>query len=212
MRQMPVRRKSLSNPKAATEASREKRCIASGEVKDEAELIRLVIGPGDEVFPDIAAKLPGRGIWVSANRGAVEMAAKKGLFNRSAGRAVKVPAGLADMIEAQLAARALSLLGLARRAGEVALGFDAARIALKAGRPAWRFEALDGAEDGRTKLDRLAEAAWGNVPVVDCFTAEQLGEALGRGSVVHGVLTGGSQVRAFGVTMGKLEGFRSPVA
>ncbi|WP_339738699.1 RNA-binding protein [uncultured Maricaulis sp.] len=184
--------------------------MASGEVKDEAELIRLVIGPGDEVFPDIAAKLPGRGIWVSADRASVDTAARKGLFNRSAGRAVKVPDGLADMIEAQLAARALSLLGLARRAGEVALGFDAARIALKAGRPAWRIEAVDGAEDGRVKLDRLAQAAWGDIPVAGGFTAEQLGEALGRGTVVHGVLTGGSQVRAFGVTMRKLEGFRPP--
>ncbi len=191
-------------------ADREKRCIATGEVKDEAELIRLVIGPGDEVFPDVAAKLPGRGIWVSADREAVEKAAKKGLFNRSAGRAVKVPDGLADLIEAQLEARALSLLGLARRAGAVALGFDAARIALKAGRPAWRIEALDGAEDGRTKLDRLAQAAWGEIPVASGFTAEQLGEALGRGTVVHGVLTGGSQARAFGVTMGKLHGFRPP--
>ena len=164
------------------------------------------------MFPDIAAKLPGRGIWVSADRNSVDTAAKKGLFNRSAGRAVKVPDGLADLIEAQLEARALSLLGLARRAGAVALGFDAARIALKAGKPAWRLEALDGAEDGRTKLDRLAQAAWGEIPVASGFTAEQLGEALGRGSVVHGVLTGGSQARAFGVTMGKLHGFRPPAS
>lgn len=210
---MPTRRnRRLSNPKAATQATREKRCIFSGEVKDEAELIRLVVGPGDEVFPDIAAKLPGRGIWVSADRIAVETAARKGLFNRSAGRAVKIPDGLADIIEAQLTARALSLLGLARRAGAVALGFDAARIALKAGRPAWRIEAIDGAEDGRTKLDRLTQAAWGEIPVAGGFTAEQLGEALGRGSVVHGVLTGGAQVRAFGVTMGKLQGFRPPAS
>ncbi|WP_417467969.1 RNA-binding protein [Maricaulis sp.] len=206
------RNRRLTNPKAATQAIREKRCIASGAVRDEAELIRLVVGPGDEVFPDIAAKLPGRGIWISADRASVELAARKGLFNRSAGRAVKVPGGLADMIEAQLAARALSLLGLARRAGEVALGFDAARIALKAGRPAWRIEAVDGAEDGRVKLDRLTEAAWGDVPVAGGFTAEQLGEALGRGTVVHGVLTGGSQVRAFGVTIGKLDGFRPPAS
>lgn len=187
---------------------RERRCIASGEVREEADLLRFAIGPDDELVPDIAAKLPGRGIWVSADRGSVEKAASKGLFNRGAGRAVKVPEGLSDCLEALLEARALSLLGLARRAGDLALGFDASKLALKAGKPAWRIEASDGALDGRGKLDRLCEAAWGNVPVAACFSAEQLGLALGRGPVVHAVLNEGSHSRSFGVNLRKLSGFR----
>jgi hypothetical protein len=158
--------------------------------------------------PDVAAKLPGRGIWISADRAAIEMAAKKGLFNRSAGRAVCVPDGLADRFEALLEARGLSLLGLARKAGDLALGNDAARLALKAQRPAWRIEASDGTAEGRRKLDGLTAAAWGEIEVAGCFTAEQLGAALGRGPIVHGVLAGGSQARAFGITMRKLSGFR----
>ena len=158
--------------------------------------------------PDLAAKLPGRGVWVSADRASIEKALKKGLFNRAAGKAVTAPADLVDRIEAGLEARALSLLGLARRAGELAVGFDAARLSLKAGRPAWRVEARDGAADGRGKLDRLARAAWDTVPVAGCFSAEALGGALGRAGVVHAVLEPGPQARAFDETMRKLSGFR----
>jgi predicted RNA-binding protein YlxR (DUF448 family) len=180
----------------------------SGEVKQDDDLLRLAVSPTDELVPDVAAKLPGRGIWVSANRTAIDLAAKKGLFNRAAGRAVNVPEGLSDRFEALLEARALSLLGLARRAGDLALGYDAARLALKAGKPAWRIEASDGAADGRGKLDRLTKAAWGDVPTALCFDAEQLGVALGRGPVVHAVLAEGAQSRSFGTTLGKLSGFR----
>jgi predicted RNA-binding protein YlxR (DUF448 family) len=177
-------------------------------VKAEAELIRLAIAPDGALLPDVSAKLPGRGIWVSADRAAVERALKKGLFNRTAGMAVDAPSDLAARIEAALEARALSLLGLARRAGELAVGFDAARLALKAGRPAWRIEAADGAADGRGKLDRLAKAAWGAVPVAGCFGADALGSALGRSGVVHAVLAPGAQARGLGETLVKLSGFR----
>lgn len=182
--------------------------MSSGEARQEEDLLRIAIGPGDVLVPDVAAKLPGRGIWVSADREAIERAVARKAFHRSAGRKVEVPEGLADQFEALLEARALNLLGLARRAGTLALGFDAARLALKAGRPAWRIEASDGAADGRGKLDRLTAAAWGDVPVAACFSAEQLGTALGRGSIVHGVLSNGAQSAAFDVTMRKLSGFR----
>lgn len=207
-RRLPRRSKRLSNPAAVTRAGRERRCVVSGEVRPESDLLRLAIGPDGMLVPDIGAKLPGRGIWVSADRGSVERAVEKRMFNRSAGRAITVPEGLADLFQSLLEQRALSLLGLARKAGDLALGFDAARLALKAGKPAWRVEASDGAADGRTKLDRLTRAAWGEVPVAACFSAGELGEATGRGSVVHGVLADGAQAPAFDVTMRKLSGFR----
>ena len=79
------------SPKAAShaaaslaEANRERRDIVTGEVMDEALLIRFVAGPGGEVTPDLARKLPGRGIWVAADRVSVATAARKGLFSRAA--------------------------------------------------------------------------------------------------------------------------------
>ncbi len=182
--------------------------MASGEVRDEAALIRMALGPGQQLVPDLAAKLPGRGAWVSAQRDLIEKAVKKSAFNRAFGCPVTMPEDLPGLIEAQLVERALSLLGLARRSGDLALGYDAVRLALKVGKPAWRIEASDGAEDGRSKLDRLAFAAWGDVPVAGCFTAEAIGIATGRSPVVHASMSVGSQARAFTTVMGKLSGFR----
>ncbi|WP_421924467.1 RNA-binding protein [Maricaulis maris] len=201
-----MRRRRLTNPRASL--SRERRCVASGEVRDEAELVRMALGPGQQLVPDLAAKLPGRGAWVSAQRELIEKAVKKSAFNRAFGCPVTMPEDLPGLIEGQLVERALNLLGLARRSGDLALGYDAVRLALKAGKPAWRIEASDGAEDGRSKLDRLAFAAWGDVPVAGCFTAEAIGVATGRSPVVHASMSRGSQARAFTTVMGKLSGFR----
>ncbi|WP_075190311.1 RNA-binding protein [Maricaulis sp. W15] len=196
----------MTSPRASQ--SRERRCVATGEVREEADLIRMALGPGDQLVPDLAAKLPGRGAWVSAERTLIEKAVKKSAFNRAFGCPVKMPDDLPGLIEGQLVERALSLLGLARRSGDLAVGYDAVRLALKAAKPAWRIEASDGAEDGRSKLDRLAFAAWGDVPVAGCFTAEAIGDATGRGPVVHASMSKGSQARAFTTVMGKLSGFR----
>ncbi len=189
-------------------AARERRCAASGETRPEAALIRIAISPDGEAVPDLAADLPGRGVWVSADRASVERAVKRDAFSRSARTKVSAPDGLADRIEAQLSARALSLLGLARRAGQVAAGETKAREALKAARPAWLIEAADGGADGRGKMLALARAAWGEAPLAGCFTAAELGAALGREQTVHAVLAEGGLAARFGAEMRRLAGFR----
>jgi uncharacterized protein len=188
---------------------RERRCVATGEVGEEADLIRIALGPDNVIVPDLAARLPGRGAWVGARKALVEQAVKKKAFNRAFGAPVVVPDDFAGQIEALLAQRALNLIGLARRAGELAAGQDAVRLAVKAARPAWRIEASDAARDGRSKLDRLTFAAWGDdVPVAGCFLAEDIGQAIGRGPTVHASMAEGSQARAFSTVMRKLSGFR----
>src|ERR1700722_15220998 len=106
------------------EASRQRRDLVSGEVMDEARLIRFVAGPGGVVVPDLARKLPGRGLWVAANRAAVETAARKGGFSRSAKTKLSAPADLAEQVDRLLAKRVLDGLGLARRAGDLTSGFE----------------------------------------------------------------------------------------
>src|SRR4051812_17343271 len=104
--------------------TRERRCIVTGEVLPEARLLRFVVGPEGEIVPDVAAKLPGRGLWVRAERSAIAQAAAKRLFAKAAKAPVKLDAGLPDRAEACLVERMLAYLGLARRAGELLLGFD----------------------------------------------------------------------------------------
>ncbi|MGB9646666.1 MAG: DUF448 domain-containing protein, partial [Stellaceae bacterium] len=39
--------------------------MATGEIVDRARLLRFVVGPGGEIVPDVAANLPGRGLWLT---------------------------------------------------------------------------------------------------------------------------------------------------
>src|SRR5882724_11710040 len=43
-------------------------CIVTGEEGTPERMIRFVVGPQGEVVPDLARKLPGRGLWVRAGR------------------------------------------------------------------------------------------------------------------------------------------------
>ena len=121
-------------PATHAQASRQRRDIVSGEVMEEARLIRFVAGPDGGVVPDLARKLPGRGMWVAADRDAVMQAAKKGLFARSAKAPIRAPADLADEVARLLRARLLAALGLARRAGDLTSGFEKVSSAIASGK------------------------------------------------------------------------------
>src|SRR3712207_3854865 len=97
-------------PETLAEAARERRDIVSGEVAPEARLIRFVPGPQGEVVPDLARKLPGRGLWVAADRASVAAAVKKNAFARAAKAPLKPSGDLPDIVERLLARRCLDLL------------------------------------------------------------------------------------------------------
>ena len=173
------------------QASRERRDIVSGEVMEEARLLRFVASPDGVVTPDLARKLPGRGLWVGADRASVTTAAKKGLFSRAAKTKLTVAPDLADQVERLLTRRLLDGLGLARRAGELTSGFEKVLSALRGGKVAWLVEASDGAEDGRRKLLNLARHLTPEPGVMGLFSSEELGLALGAENVIHSAFLAG---------------------
>lgn len=191
---------------------RERKCIATGAVLPEAELVRFAVGPDGVITPDVAAKLPGRGVWVGATRQNLELAAKKGGFARSLKGPVKVPEGLADQTETLLARRCLDHIGLMRRAGALASGFDQVEAAIRAGKAYILIEAADGAEDGREKLLKLFAGLWNRpAPVVGCYNAAELGMALGRDRVIHACVLQERMAQGWAAEIGRLSGFRSIV-
>jgi predicted RNA-binding protein YlxR (DUF448 family) len=187
---------------------RERKDLVTGQVMDEACLIRFVPGPDGEVVPDLGRKLPGRGLWVEADRQAVDMASKKGLFARAAKASVKAPADLSDRIEALLMRRCLDQLGLARREGVLISGFEKCHQALKAGRAAWLIEASDGSEDGRTKLLGAVQKSESGVQVCGLFSSSDLGLALGLENAIHHVLPVGRRAERWAFEARRLAGFR----
>jgi hypothetical protein len=181
-----------------------RRCIVSGQVLPIERLIRFVVGPDGQVVPDVEARLPGRGLWLSARRDMVNTAAAKSLFAKAFRRKVAVPGDLGERIEALLLRRCIERIGLARRAGQAVCGFEKVRGELKAGRGKVLLAAADGAADGRDKVRALAPS----LPLVAVFTGHELGAAFGRDRAVHVLLTAGRLAEAVLVDAARLAGFR----
>ena len=196
----PARRHDLTEDETATT----RRCLVTGEVRPKAGLIRFVVSPEGAIVPDVAERLPGRGLWLTARRDIVRTAVAKRLFGRAARRPVIVDDALADRVEALLVARCRDLIGLARRAGEAAMGFVKVERMLAAGVTGLLLGAADGARDGRVKLKALAPA----MPERAELTAVELGAAFGRDGVVHVALREGRLAAALARELDRLKGFR----
>lgn len=182
-----------------------RRCLVTGAVLPKATLVRFVLGPDAEIVPDVAGKLPGRGLWLTARRDIVAEAAGKRVFARAAKAPAVVSAGLEDRVEALLAQRCIEILGLARRAGLAWAGFVRVRNALAEGKAAVLVSAIEAAAEGREKLAASAP----ELPRVACLTGRELGAAFGREQVVHAALGKGRLADLFVAEARRLRGFRA---
>ena len=165
-----------------------RRCIVTRQALEKPAMIRFVIDPEGRVTPDLKERLPGRGLWVTATRGALDQAVARHAFSKAAKQSVKVAPDLAERV-AELAKREVAeLLGLARKSGQLVAGFEKVEAALRAGKVRVLVAASDGAEDGRGKLARLAGSG---VEICAPLTAAELAQALGREHAVHAAIKAG---------------------
>jgi len=192
-----------------------RRCVATGVVQPKDGMIRFVIAPDGEVVPDLEERLPGRGLWLCADRAALDKALAKNLFSKAARRAVRTPADLAERLERLLARRCLDSVGLGRRAGQALAGYEKVREALKTNRvgragppPGLLLEAADGSPDQRGKLTALAPG----LPIIDLFESADLAAALGRDHAVHAVLASGRLADGLARDAARLKGIKGSVA
>lgn len=157
-----------------------RRCAVTRERLPKERMIRFVIGPDRTVVPDLAATLPGRGIWLSARGDVVETATTRGAFAKAARGSVILPPDLRSGLQAALARRVADHLGLARRAGQAVAGFARAREWLAVGRAALVVQARDGSLEERQRF----LGGWDG-PVVAPLDAGRMGAVFGRQHVVH---------------------------
>ncbi len=190
------------------QVARERRDIVSGDVMDETRLLRFVAAPDGSVTPDLARRLPGRGLWVRADRASIEMAARKGLFSRAAKARLVAPADLADQVERQFLTRLLASLGLARKAGELTTGFEKVQSAVITGKAAWLIEATDGAPDGRRKMLAGFRKSPRPPRLAALFTGDELSLALGLENVIHTAFLVGRGADRWTLDVERLAGFR----
>jgi hypothetical protein len=188
-------------------------------------MIRFVVGPDRQIVPDLAARLPGRGIWLSASSDVLEFGGtlegvdrqkeRQGdggyrhlvrAFARAARGPVSVPRDLCFLLQAALTRRIGECLGLARRAGQAVAGYEKAREALRIGRYRLVLQASDGSEAERS---RFLSGVGPDLRVIDPLPGEALGRVFGRDYVVHVAVAPGKLAESLVVEAGRLAGLKN---
>ena len=187
-------------------------CIVTRRQSEPDELIRFVVGPDSAVVPDIKRNLPGRGCWVTADRVHVDKAAGKGFFARAFKKEVAVPLDLGGMVDTVLAKSALGALGLARKAGAVALGATKVEASVRSGSAVLVLHAAEASEDGLRKITQArratAYAGGPHIPAYKLFSEAELGLALGGTNVIHAAVLAGDAGKAVQKRMAALDRYR----
>jgi predicted RNA-binding protein YlxR (DUF448 family) len=194
-------------------AGAERFCALTRSLLPVSAMIRFVVGPAGEAVPDVKRKLPGRGIWISATRVAVEEAVKRNIFARGFKREMKVSGALADETDRLLVRAALDALAMAGKAGAVIGGFAKVEAALGNNEVLALIHAANGAEDGKRKLMQAFRRARteesGEIDVISIFDGTELDLALNRPNVVHAALLAGPGSETFLARVKRLQRFRS---
>jgi uncharacterized protein len=189
----------------------ERTCIATRDVRPIAELIRFAVSPDGVLTPDIKGKLPGRGVWVTGVRPAVEEALRRKAFTRSLKMPVTTPDGLVDLVERLLRDDARQFLSIANKAGLVICGFAKVESALASSKVIAVLSAAEGGEDGKRKILQAVRrrASDGPAPLASyAFSGSELDLALGRENAIHAALLAGPAGDAFLARVARLEKFQ----
>ena len=189
----------------------ERFCVATRAVRPVEHMIRFVIAPNGEAVADLKQNLPGRGVWVTATRSALDRALKANAFARGFRRDVRLAGDLVPRTERLLENAALDALAVARKAGLVAMGFAQVETALKREAVIALLHAAEAASDGVKKLDSALRQSRqsGSVRIIRILTTGQLDLALGRPNVIHAALLAGRANETFMARLRRLERFRS---
>lgn len=183
-------------------------------------LLRFVVDGAGRLTPDLAENLPGRGVWISADKEGLLKGLESGQLVKRASRSLKTRVSpdidaqaLVQLIDRLLTENCLGAIGLARKSGQLAAGFEKVRSGMEKGAFGLLFLASDAADDARRKQKQMLDRQTRPVPLVELFSRTQLGKAIGRGETVHaGLMSGGlaertlSRVLRLGAYRGKAEG------
>ena len=121
----------MANSAGKEKHERERQCAVTRLRLPPGMLLRFALDPDGHAVPDLKAKLPGRGVWITCAREIVDKAIASHVFDKGFRQPVKTADSLADQVEVLLERDALQRLSLANKAGLVVLGFDKIEKALR---------------------------------------------------------------------------------
>ena len=181
----------------------ERKCIATGQVLSKSELVRFVLGPDSVIYPDPENKLPGRGIWVKADRSAILKAAKGQLFSRAAKQSSECLENLAELVENLIANRIIQLIGLSRKSGQCISGYEKVKDWLKKDIVKVLIQSSDGSSRGKSRLRTPDDGKF-----IGCLSSKELGKAFGRENITHCALASGGLTQRIVEDAQRLKGLR----
>jgi hypothetical protein len=179
-------------------------CIVTRNEGTEDTLIRFARAPDGTVVPDLAAKLPGRGVWVTCSAKILSEAVKKQAFARGFDDTCNVPDGLVTLVGGLLRKQAVSHVALARKAGAAVQGFTKVEEALRKGQIRVLLHAEGSGSDGVSKLDRLKGP---QTVISNSFLPDEMDLAFGRPNVIHAAVTAGGLAERLVVQLQRMASF-----
>jgi predicted RNA-binding protein YlxR (DUF448 family) len=195
----------------------ERTCIVTRAAQAPDRMIRFVRGPDGAVVPDLRAKLPGRGAWISARREAVATAVRKNLFQRAFKGPARADPDLPDRIVVGLREDLRQAIAMANKAGCVVAGFSKVEAAI-GGQPGAVavIHAAEASPDGCRKvaaaLYRRHGEAMSRIPIINDLSEDELDMALGRDHVIHAALVAGAGAAGCLSRWRRLRSFESAAA
>ncbi|WP_102829843.1 RNA-binding protein [Bartonella bovis] len=190
----------------------ERTCIVTKKSASTGALIRFVVGPNNQIVPDLKANLPGRGIWVSAHYNTIEEAIKRKAFSKNLKTDVEVASNLANIVDKLLLKAALGSLSMARKAGAVVTGLTKVDSAIRSGQVALVLHAKEATEDGKRKVLQaiyaIQQKTNQDIKVLSLFTSDEMSVAFGANLVIHAALLNTKSTEGFSKTINKLIAYR----
>lgn len=169
-------------------------CAVERRRKPDTQLLRFVLSPDLTVVPDLKRKLPGRGVWLTAEISIVKEALKRNAFQRAFKQKVKAGPDLPLQIETLMRKAVIESLSLANKAGLLITGFAKLEQAITKGGIIVLLHASEAAPDGVSKLDRKLAASFAckdHILPKICLTSAELSLAAGKLNVIHAGLKEG---------------------
>lgn len=157
-----------------------RKCIVSNETFNKDELLRFVEIDG-QIIPDLAKKLPGRGVYVTNSSNMLKKAIEKKLFSKALKKNVGENISLHEMVVNIVRNQGLSSVNIARKAGVLITGFEKVKNLIISGKAAFILEANDAGDDGHNRIVLLAKG----LEVFTMYNIEELDKALNRVNTVH---------------------------
>lgn len=175
----------LPSTHAQAHKIKERRCIVTKENFHQDELLRFVLSPDNVITPDLDTALPGRGVWVSCSKDALQKAISNNLFSKSLKQKCTIPNDLVERVENILQQKCLKLISLSRRSGDCIIGFDKAYSQAQKSDIALYITASEANSSARRKLEN---AMGKDTQVIDKWDSDTLSVQFGTENTNHVVV------------------------